>query len=691
MSVKGWTGKIAYVNLTTREVKSIDSEPYIKWLGGHGLASALFWDFCEDKTVKPFDPKNLVVIATNPFSGTLTPTAASRVEVTGIGAFSPNEWYTRSSMGGQIAGGMKRAGFDAFMVTGKADSPVWINVVEGEIRIEDASDLWGKDTFETQSAIADKLTNGADYGEWYKIPGSKKKEIMTRPAVVCIGPISERMGRIGTLCHDANHHAAQSGFGAVWSSKNLKAVSFCGSASIEIHDPAELLRLRRELYVKRDYKIDNPDAVPYDPYSETHIYNIPGRGNVLANFSYLPHRPESCEGCPSACRSTFPDGKGNESYCVSLGWGRGNIDSEETGRKNSDLLNRAGINAWETGTAAYLYSLYKRGIAGPGKKVDTGSLDFTKYGTHEFSKELIRMMVEHEACGAQLADGLVRAAMEWGTWEEDSATGELAHPQWGYGEHYSPQVETDWSFGSILGERDINEHSFNFWVYWMPRIALRILNTSPLLTAKETVELLSRTSGGMDPRCWDYSEENAYSDYRMECTYYYRHWTRVWIQSLTFCDWSWGGCRINLNDPYHDYYIDLDDYGCRLYKAVTGIDMTKEESYEIGRRIWNLDKAIWVLQGRHRDDEVFADYVYDRPNPEDSPYPMMIDGEWKWESGKGRTLDREKMEDFKTRYYQREGWDPATGWPTRKTLEELGLKEVADALEKAGKLGAANE
>ena len=92
MGVNGWTGKIAYVNLTDREVTIIDSEPYIGWLGGHGLASALFWDYCKDKTVKPFDEGNLMVIAANPFSGTLVPTAGARAEITGIGSFADKEW-----------------------------------------------------------------------------------------------------------------------------------------------------------------------------------------------------------------------------------------------------------------------------------------------------------------------------------------------------------------------------------------------------------------------------------------------------------------------------------------------------------------------------------------------------------------------------------------------------------------------
>lgn len=687
MTTPGYTGKIAHVNLTTREITLIDTDPYIEWLGGHGLATALFWDYCKDKTIKPFDPDNLIVIAANPFSGTLTPTAGARVEVTGIGALADHEWYTRSSMGGRIAGGMKRAGFDAFMVTGASDEPVWIDVIDGEITIKDASHLWGKDAWDTQKIISDEITNGAKDGEWYTVPGSNRKT-MSRPAIMCITKIGENLGRIGGICHDANHLAAQSGFAAVWGSKKLKAISFTGTQTFEIADPNRLLALRREIYLKRDYKIDNPSEVPYDTFTQYHQYNIPGQGNVLSNFDYLPHRPEACEGCPTACRSIFPDTKANETYCIVLTWGRGGNDADETGRKNADFLNRQGINGWEVDTPTYLLSLYKRGLAGPGKKIDTLDLDFSKFGSHEFARRLMTMMINREGCGDQLADGVARAAHAWGTWDEDSATGELQHPNWGYGAHYSNQCETDWIFGSILGDRDINEHSFNHWVYWMPKAFVTLLGIPPCMTAKDLTDTFSRTALGLDSRCWDYSEANMYSDYRRECVYYFRHWTRIWEQSLTFCDWSWGGMRINLNDPYHDYFIDLDQYGCDLYNAVTGRSMNKEQAMEIGRRIWNLDRAIWVLQGRHRDQEEFAEYIYRVPNPEDAIYPMIVDGEWTYASGYGRIVDRQKWEDFKTRYYLREGWDPATGYPTRYALESVNLGKVADALEAVGKLGA---
>jgi len=92
------------------------------------------------------------------------------------------------------------------------------------------------------------------------------------------------------------------------------------------------------------------------------------------------------------------------------------------------------------------------------------------------------------------------------------------------------------------------------------------------------------------------------------------------------------------------------------------------------------------LQGRHRDMEVYPDYIYDRPS-RGHEMTMFEDGEWKFGSGAGRRLDRAKVEDFKTRFYKFEGYNPDNGYPTRATLEEMNLPKVADALEKKGRLG----
>jgi aldehyde:ferredoxin oxidoreductase len=85
--------------------------------------------------------------------------------------------------------------------------------------------------------------------------------------------------------------------------------------------------------------------------------------------------------------------------------------------------------------------------------------------------------------------------------------------------------------------------------------------------------------------------------------------------------------------------------------------------------------------------EVFPDYVYDKPAGGGSELPMVIDGVWKYDGGRGRKLDRAKVEDFKTRFYKFEGYNPENGYPTRATLEKMNLKKLADLLQSKNKLG----
>jgi len=62
--------------------------------------------------------------------------------------------------------------------------------------------------------------------------------------------------------------------------------------------------------------------------------------------------------------------------------------------------------------------------------------------------------------------------------------------------------------------------------------------------------------------------------------------------------------------------------------------------------------------------------------------PMYIDGKWKYDNGAGRKMDRAKVEDFKTRFFKFEGYNPGNGYPMRETLEKMNLKKVADMFEK---------
>ena len=164
---------------------------------------------------------------------------------------------------------------------------------------------------------------------------------------------------------------------------------------------------------------------------------------------------------------------------------------------------------------------------------------------------------------------------------------------------------------------------------------------------------------------------------------------------MLFCNNRWPDF-VNIHRADADTPIGIGATGViepEYVKAVTGKALSFEDGIEIGRKIWNLDHAIWTLQGRHRDMVHFVDNVYEKqplfpvgaiPNIH---MPGQEDGKWGFYGYSERTLDRDKFDEFKTRFYELQGWDTSTGYPTRVALESLGLGYVAAELEKHGKLG----
>jgi aldehyde:ferredoxin oxidoreductase len=193
-----------------------------------------------------------------------------------------------------------------------------------------------------------------------------------------------------------------------------------------------------------------------------------------------------------------------------------------------------------------------------------------------------------------------------------------------------------------------------------------------------------------DPFMLDYSTDNIYSEHIAKLVAWHRHYTRFWKESVLYCDERWADF---FNTKVPGYRGLTGEGEQKFLNAVTGKKFTFLDGMELGRKIWNLDNAIWTLQGRHRDMVHFSDFIYRVPYGGVGNYrmyglPGRENGQWKYVQVNGRSLDRAKFEEFKTRFYNLEGWAPRSGWPTRGTLESLGLKYVADELEKIRKLGA---
>ena len=204
---------IAWIDLTKKTIHYSELDPGLTklFLGGRGLGAKLLFDLVGPE-VKPFDPENCLIITTAPFSGRPWPTA-SRTHVTFKSPATGAYGYANS--GGHFGPEIARAGFKAIIITGKADSPVYLKVTQNKVEIESAVDLWGLGTYATQNSLLGEEGENGKSGR-----------------VLCIGQAGENLDNIAALINDYGRAAARGGPGAVMGSKNLKAIHVFTDGSV---------------------------------------------------------------------------------------------------------------------------------------------------------------------------------------------------------------------------------------------------------------------------------------------------------------------------------------------------------------------------------------------------------------------------------------------------------------------------
>ena len=694
----GYTGKILRVNLTSKTIGTISTEKYEEYGGGHGMGSAIFFDLVGDQLpFEAFAPRNLIIMMAHPFAGTFMP-GSGRCEVQGLAPMLyPVEWFGHSNFGGRFTSQLKYAGWDGIVVEGAADAPVWINIVNDNVTIESADGIWGMDTWDTQEEISRRVVPSLKYGEWVEL--SQNNFTTQVPAVVCCGISGENRSRIGALLHGPGSQAALCGFGGVFGSKNLKAISAIGTGSAPIADPQAFMEAR--LWFRQFlYDVDDPRRKDMTGGFYFWINGSPAGANVSNNpyFSFgrastppplVPARAAACASCPRGCRQRLASADSNESVCAGASAARLTNASQKQTRQGNDLMHKYGLGHWQfMWMQSYVQSLYKRGLLGKGKQIEC-DLPLDQYGTMGFLDMFMQQISTRQGIGAALSEGLARAAKIWNTYDEDVPSGALNLAYWGTIDHYDPRVEAEWGFGSLMGERDLMLHSMaNYPLHWMPE-AFRMDDNEPYLTAEQAAKM---TADAMIPYegdafMLDYGDgpTGIYSKHKVKQVAWVKHYEKFWIGSNGFCGWRWPMCFTNNTADFRGPTPEAEP---RFFNAVTGKNITFADGMELGRKIFTLDRAIWTLQGRHREMEVFPDYIYEKPSS-GTLLPMFNDkaGKWEYATGAGRTLDRAKVEEWKTKFYDFEGFNTQNGWPTRKTLDDLGLKKVADLMQSKGRLG----
>ncbi|MFX1509228.1 MAG: aldehyde ferredoxin oxidoreductase family protein [Promethearchaeota archaeon] len=224
LTMKGWTGQLLRVNLTTKETatEAYPKDLALQFVGGRGFAAKILWEEVPRGT-DPLSPANKFIAAVGPLSGLPMPNVgktvvASKSPLTGI--------YGDGNLGSHFGAQLRRSGYDLVVVEGKAEKPVYIFIEDADVSILDADKLWGKGAFEAEQKLED--LHGKNIGTLMIGQGG---ENLVKYAVV-----RSMMGRAG----------GRPGMGTVMGSKRLKALIAKGSKSPEIADPEAFRQLGRD-------------------------------------------------------------------------------------------------------------------------------------------------------------------------------------------------------------------------------------------------------------------------------------------------------------------------------------------------------------------------------------------------------------------------------------------------------------
>lgn len=415
----GFYNQILVVDLDSKtySTQSLSDELLRKTLGGKGLATHLLLEN-NPENVDPLSPENRLIIACGPASGTGI-WGSSRH---GIFTKSPlTGLYSESYSGGKTAEIISKTGYDAIMIHGASDKPVWIEVSDTELIFHSAEELWGMNTYETEDEIKLRIKNN--------------RTEVKKTGVLCIGPAGENLVRFAVVENDYWRSAGRTGVGAVMGSKRIKAIAFHGQKNKDIADNDLLKKFIKDL--AQDSK-DDPGVQAYKKLGTPMMVDIMNSAgsfptrywhkgqadhvekiNAPALHNQLDVKPYACSRCFIACSrlSTVKQGRheglkieGPEYETLYAFGGLCEVDSVEEIAFLNDICDRLGVDTITAGNlAGFTIEASKQGII---------DLDID-YGQVDKIAGLIEDIAYRKGIGDLLAEGIKTAGKEWGM--EDQA------------------------------------------------------------------------------------------------------------------------------------------------------------------------------------------------------------------------------------------------------------------------------
>ncbi len=705
----GWAGKILRVNLDDGSIKTEETSKYIKYTGGIGFGYKVIFD--EAPTAEPFSPENRIIFAVGPLTGSLAP-SSGRSEVISISphVFAPGSKHplvTRSGFGGYWGAELKFAGYDALVVHGKAKKPVFINVNNDKVTIEDAQSMWGKDTFEAQDMIKAKM---------------KDEKIQ----IAVIGPSGENLVRISPIMHRIGNAAGQGGFGAVMGSKNLKAIAIRGTNGVEVADKKNLVK-----YVKsvREFQPGPLGSTPLSsgPLSWTEKHIDPKDINTQAlrfdqTKSCAPWlnkyhvKSQSCYSCPQGCYSYMNvDGMGTGAVSCTQWFYSWLGNRDKTTFLANQLANKLGVDTFEMfPMIQFVWFLQDEKVNGKSlfdhlydkKLVSTEIWQELKDGHYtpegvlgSGGLETLMNIITYRTgfLGDALAEGFCRGmhiiADKFRSLGMKTEAEHVMHFEnmegimggvvggnggWGMSAHYDPRTfGYYWAVNFAVENRDPNRHSMTNLVEWT---GLSFEQALPVATKHWGKEIAVNALNDLHrernvPLTWNSGKSAKANAYLGQ----FIHYRGCIKDSLTVCDWVFPIMTSGRKD--RDYSGDISvEY--KLFELVTGEKMTQKSLNDKAARIWILHRLLTALEWgggkevnlRKEHDQIPEHFFAPVDGrllppfpPADPPHPPLV---------------RKNFEAVKDEYYKLMDWDGATGLPTRSLLKRLEMEDVLATFEK---------
>jgi aldehyde:ferredoxin oxidoreductase len=622
MPMFGFKGKILVVDLDRKNFKILEKhEPYLrKYMGGALLGAALYEELIAGRDpVDPLGPENPIIFATGPMAGANV-CGATRVNVLSMAPESTGIYLSQA--GGEFGPAIKRAGFDALVITGQSDIPIVLDINNDKVGFVDAGDLWGKDRVDARNQIIENMGN--DY------------------CIASIGPAGEHQVRYANIMFEPDHYAGRGGLGAVLGAKLVKAVAIRGDQKILFKNPETVKAINGK--GGKDFA----ESIKKNPRSFLGVLrhlgtygllemnrksgNLPTRNfnfgcpKDAADLKHYTHatakeeivgRISPCKNCFVACKKSSKIHPGHSSLAeyesiAILGPNIGLEEDLETCLEACELCNRLGLDTISTGNMiAWMMNCFENNV------IDEDTLGYSiDFGDGEKVIALIKNIAFRENdLGNLLADGIAKAEARFGAQTEPysrfvNGVGMPAHMP-----RKKPGIGFAYLHGPNPNDHMKQEHD---WIASDPG-SLKPFNLT-VLSAPDA----------LDAAKIDVTKATQ--------TYY------AAMDSLSLCMFIFGPGNIYVFDEI-----------ISMVNAATGFDLGFGELMEIGERTIQLQRKLYLHLGG-KDSELLPFMEQEIP---EGP-------------SKGARINKGDFDRARKYYYDVMGWDEK-GWPKEETLKRLGI------------------